>query len=160
MKKNLIIILLLFVLIQAVAIFLIIRYTSRKVVYVDTIKLVNEYHLKKDLEKKGENSLLQYKNNIDSINTGLKINPGDQKLKQALTAQQNEFSYTYNAISKDINTQVWSRLNPLINKFGKANHYDIIVGANGMGTVLYGTDALDITDNVIQYANNAYEKGD
>ena len=50
---------------------------------------------------------------------------------------------------KNINEQVRDRLNPLIKDFAVKNNYRIVVGANGMGTVLYNADVVDITDKLI-----------
>lgn len=158
-KKNLFTIAIIVILLQALTILLAIKWAERKIAYVDTIKLVNEYKLKKDLEKKAESSLLFYKGKVDSIEAVYKKTPENKQLEMELTEGKNQFSYIYESINKEINIKIWERLNPLINKYGKDNDYDILIGANGMGTILYGSQKLDVTEEIMLYINKDYENG-
>ena len=42
-------------------------------------------------------------------------------------------------------------------EFGKQNDYDLILGADGNGTVMYAKEMLDISKNVTVYINNKYK---
>jgi hypothetical protein len=35
----------------------------------------------------------------------------------------------------------------------------LLIGANGAGTVLYGSATTDVTEDVLRYINTKYEKG-
>lgn len=39
----------------------------------------------------------------------------------------------------------------------KKRHLHLIIGANGMGSVLYNDDYYDMTNDLINYANKEYE---
>ena len=42
--------------------------------------------------------------------------------------------------------------------FGKANGYTYILGGGDGGSVLYGTDANDVTDEILKILNEKYKK--
>ncbi len=159
MKKHTIIILIVIVFFQIALSVVVSKLMEKKIAYVDAIQLVNDYSFKKDLEQQADAALQQYKNTLDSIASMLKVNPGDTRLLELNDNKQQEFAYRYQEINKDINTQVWSRLNPLISKYGKINNYDILIGANGMGTVLYGSKGNNVTGDLTKYVNENYAHG-
>lgn len=140
-------------------IYFLVRNGEKKIVYADAIRLFNEYKFKIDLEKMGQGTLTQLKSQLDSVAVIYKANPADEKAQQLVAEGQHRLAEAYTAINKEINQKAWERLNPIINKFGKEKGIDMLIGANGMGTVLYASEARDITDELIKYANRTYDKG-
>lgn len=65
----------------------------------------------------------------------------------------------YEASNSTINEKVWKRLNPLIDDFGKKNNIRIMIGANGMGTVLYNDNSVSMTNELIEFINKNYKTG-
>lgn len=135
------------------------------IIVVDVIKVLNEFKMKKDLEAKVEVRLAEYTNRLDSLKALLKITDEQSnkanfiKLASVYRNLEEEFQNTYEISNRTINEEVWKRLNPLIKEFGKENNYRLMIGANGMGTVLYNTDVVDKTGDLIKYINSKYEKG-
>src|SRR5690606_30007217 len=70
------------------------------------------------------------------------------------------FNQYYHQSSQEINKKIWERLNPVIEQYGKERGFALVIGANGAGTVLYGAPRQDVTDDLIQFVNNKYAKGD
>jgi outer membrane protein len=132
---------------------------EKKIVYADAIRLFNEYKFKIELEKMGQGTLTRLKNQLDSVSVIYKANPADERGQQLVAESQQKLAEAYTAINKEINQKAWERLNPVINKFGKEKGIDMLIGANGMGTVLYASDTRDVTDELIKYANGNYDKG-
>lgn len=130
---------------------------KQNIVYVDTIKVFNEYKFKKELEKSTEHTLISAKQHLDSLAALYNAHPDNQQLKQELYDADGRFSESYKQINKEINEQVWSKLNELVTQFGKERNCQLIIGANGMGTVLYGEPTIDATNDLIQYVNKNYE---
>jgi len=159
MTKRIIIAVLIVLAAQLTATWFLIRSREHKVVYADAIRLFNEYKFKLDLEKVTAGQLNRLKLELDSVGVIYKTDPANERAQQLIAQKQQQFSEAYNAINKDINTQVWNRLNPVIQQFGKDKGIELMVGANGMGTVLYASEARDITGDLIKYANEVYEKG-
>jgi Skp family chaperone for outer membrane proteins len=116
------------------------------------------------LEQRAKIRLDQLAHQMDSIKTQLSIaEASNQAAKAALIKEYNEHKATfddyYAASDKDINDQVWKRLNPYIEEFGKEQNLHLIIGANGMGTVLYNDDYYDLTAKAVKYVNEKYEHG-
>lgn len=136
-----------------------------KIVVIDVIEVFNEFQMKKDLEKRVEAPLAKIAGQVDSMKALVQQaeRSGDEttynKYMQSLFQMQQEAQSAYELSDKNINEQVWKRLNPLIDEFGKKNNYKVIIGANGMGTVLYNEEQVDRTKELIRFINNAYEKG-
>jgi len=106
----------------------------KKVVVADAIELVNEFSLKKELESKVEGKLNEYNHLVDSLN-GIVENSSNPNYKKKITLEmrniQEEARQAYEISNRNINEQVWKRLNPWIEEFGKENDYKIIIGSNG-----------------------------
>lgn len=136
-----------------------------RVVVVDVIRVFNEFKLKKDLEKRVETPLSALSGQIDSMKALFENaqQRNDEKAVQSygqdLYRLQQQAQGAYELSNKNINDQVWKRLNPLIDEFGKEHKYRVIIGANGMGSVLYNDKAIDETDDLIKFVNSKYEKG-
>ncbi|MEJ5144718.1 hypothetical protein [Sphingobacterium sp. MYb388] len=158
--KKVIIPFLCFTVVQVFAVYFFARMNQPKIVYADAIRLFDEYKFKTDMEKMAEGTLRQLKGELDSVQVLLKVNPQDPRAQQLVSEGQSRLTQAYSNINKEINEKAWARLNPVINKFGKDNKIDLLIGANGMGTVLYANDTRDVTADLIIYANKIYEKGD
>lgn len=135
------------------------------IIIIDVIRLVNEFDMKKELESKVENKLNNYKFQLDSleavINNRTKVGNNNEidQLISSYKSLQLEGIKAYENSNKNINEQVWKRLNPLIDEYSKKNNCRILIGANGMGTVLYNDNKTDKTTELIQFVNSKYEKG-
>ena len=55
--------------------------------------------------------------------------------------------------------KVINQLNAYIKEYGKSNGYDLLVGADKKGSILYGNEEMDVTEEVIEYVNNRYKGG-
>jgi Skp family chaperone for outer membrane proteins len=135
------------------------QFSNASVVYVDIGKLVANYQLKKDLEGNATSNLMMIKNALDSMKLATLRNADHSALDTNIKRLEYEFTRYYSQSNEEITQKVWERLNPAIQKFGEEKGYEIIIGANGAGTVLYGIKKLDITDKVLTYINEGYEKG-
>lgn len=132
------------------------RMTTTTIVYVDTISLVESYNLKKELSARLERDFQLKKGQFDSLKTYYVTDTSNMETRRRLFDLEQELGRLQEDY-QGINVTVWNRINPLLATFGKSKGYDIIVGANGMGTVLYGKPAIDITQEVVDYINKDYE---
>lgn len=131
------------------------------IAYVDIGRLVSEYAFKKELENNASKNLYAIKGVIDSLNVVKKV-AGEHPvpdIDSQLYKANLAFDQYYKVSNQDINQKIWDRLNPLLEKYGEERGLDLIIGANGAGTVLYGHKKADVTDDVIMYINEKHEKG-
>lgn len=85
-------------------------------------------------------------------NRFLKIREIESEVERKVyLASQNEISLT-----EDYNAQIWTQLNQYIKEFGKSKDLDLMLGANGNGSILYANEAYDLTEECILYVNNKF----
>lgn len=137
----------------------------KKIAVADAVQLFNQYDMKKEMEQKEKARLQIISTQVDSIGNKLRMAQAmknDTSLKnlaQAYSYLKARLQNEYNQSNEEINEQVWKRLNPVLEEYGKKKKYHLIIGANGMGTVLYNDDYYDVTKELIQYANKRYQEG-
>lgn len=135
---------------------------QKKIAVVDAVRLFNGFSMKKDMEKGFELKLKSMATRVDSIAKILKSTdvPKDTNTQRGLyrgyLIAKQELDGEYAETNKYINEMVWKRLNTLIDEYGKNQDLDVIIGANGMGSILYNNNYYDKTDDMIRYANNKY----
>ena len=130
-------------------------------VYVDNVVLFSKFNLANDLKSMHMEELKQQKTKIDSLVAVLQGKDTAQEPDEALNMQyvneSRKLQQMESYLSQDLNEKVWSRLNTYIKEYGETHNYDIIMGTQGNGTIMFGTPELDITEKIIEYANNKYE---
>lgn len=138
---------------------------NEKIGVVDAVRLFNEYHMKIELEGKEKARLLYMSKQLDSLENNMKIaaaTQNDAALKECsrqTDTKKREIEKEYESGNKGINELVWKRLNAVVQQFGQSKKLHLIIGANGMGTVLYNDSFYDLTEEAIAFANKKYEGG-
>jgi outer membrane protein len=144
---------------------------EKKIVYIDNVRLYNEFDLTKELQTKITESSRAQKNNLDSLELELVskakklemtksknvIEIRDFELKrEEFIMRKQKFEQDQEQLAADYNNQIVSQINQYVKEFGKENAYDVIIGSNGDGTVMYGKEEMDITDEVLNFINQKY----
>lgn len=133
---------------------------KQRYAFIDVIRLTQGYQLKKDLEKEAQVRLQGAKNQLDSLRFQAGMANANTTEGQQMQRMYMEAEYRYTQqqqqVDQQLSTQVWERLNPLINKFSKEKNLKMLVGATGTGSLLYGDSSLDLTDELIKYVNQGY----
>lgn len=153
--------------ITAVIVLLLGRSNNKKIAVVDAVKLFNAYKMKTEMEARDAGRLKYLAGQADSLKKELIVK---SKVKDMPKAELEELYKTfsqananleqeYQQSNQAINEQVWKRLNPLIDDYGKAHGFRLIIGANGMGSVLYNDDYYDKTKELTEFVNKKYEEG-
>lgn len=151
--------------ITGVAICVVCSGKDKKVTVVDAVKLFNQFNMKKELEENAKAKMKVIRRKTDSVKNKLRMASGVKNEKEVeqltniLNSMSDALDEEYNRSNEEISSLVWKRLNPLIDKYGKQHGTHLIIGANGMGSVLYMDEHYDVTDDVIQFVNKKYEEG-
>ncbi|WP_435261216.1 OmpH family outer membrane protein [Tenacibaculum sp. nBUS_03] len=145
---------------------------NEKVVYIDNVKLYNEFHMTKELgginEKKYKPILIKFDSLVNRLksmevrlNKQQKITKNEEeeymKLKRMVVSGDTEVQKLRSQVKMEINKKVWERLNGYVREFGEEYQYDIILGAQGQGNIMYSGEQFNVTDEFIEYANLKYE---
>ena len=138
---------------------------EKKIGVVDAIKLFDQFNMKKELEGREKVKLQGLARQMDSLKNLLtmahasKNEAEEQKLVATYNYVKSDLENKYKESNRDINEQVWKRLNPALDEYGKKQGLHLIIGANGMGSVLYNDDYYDLTSDAIKFVNKKYEEG-
>ncbi|WP_224485345.1 OmpH family outer membrane protein [Robertkochia aurantiaca] len=151
---------------------------QNKIGFVDNTKLINEYQEKIDMESKYKTKIEKLNKRADSIAREFQAEAQafetEAKRLSQQSAQQkyNELMQKRQSIGQQLQMQEQqlsqesqAEIDTLIKKvrgyikdYGKNNGYTYILGANEAGSVLYGEDQKDLTDEILAKLNAEYKK--
>jgi outer membrane protein len=172
MKYKMPILLASFLLIVIASVFLIIKYNEKKIVVVRTTDLFVQFEYTKELDEKFEQIKNIRQAKLDSLEGVLKairnsvkdVNklPDSLKFKFNLFLEQfkkDQIRYKEDNENSEIKfqKQIWTQLNQFTVDYAKENNYDIVVGANAQGSVMFVKDNIDITVDLIKYCNEKHK---
>lgn len=144
-----------------------------KVAFVDNAKVVKEFNKKKDFEAKFQTKIDVFNKKADSLDKAIQIeaqsfqaraakmnqSKAEQEYQALLQKKQmqdyqiaNEEKMLQAEGQKEIDTLV-KQVKAFVKDYGKKNGYTFILGANEAGSVLYGSEDKDITEEVIKALN-------
>lgn len=153
MKKNIITIISSVLLSSLVCWTILYLKAPKQHVYLENAKLFEQFEGKKELETKLLNIKSANKLYLDSIRTLVSNQETELYYRQQLLVKEEEEEQ----LTIQYNTQIWNQLNSYIKEYGKAHDYDFIYGVVGNGSMMYARQELDVTDEIIEYANKTYE---
>lgn len=110
------------------------------------------------LEKEIDSYIDAYKTNFNTFSEKQRIE-NENFIKKR---QQEYFEYK-KVIDENIEKEdekltltVLNQMNNLIDEYGKRNDYDIIIGGNDSGNLLFAKEEYDITEEVLDFINEKY----
>lgn len=149
---------------------------QQKIGFIDNGEVINDYQMKIDIEKKFEtqntnfsktrDSIAQvYQTEVQSVQTRIsKMSPQKQQEESQAFSQkwqpvQQQMQFQQQQMEQEFNKEmdsVISKVNSFVEEYGKNNGYTFILGKNQAGSVIYGEEGKDITDEVTTAINEAY----
>lgn len=132
--------------------------TADNVVYIDLIRVHDQFDLTKELSAEYDGIKNQQQNIMDSL---VLKNPFEDQVKanQYLRNQNNQFVANMEKISTTYNNQIWKRINQYVIEYGNKNGLDFVFGTKGEGHVMYSKQNKDKTEEIIMYINSRYGGG-
>ena len=149
-----------------------------KIGYVDNVDLMDKYQEKIDVEARFKVKADAITKKRDSISQAFQLEAQAFQIKAQKMSQQKA-QEEYGAIQQrgqfigqqlqqeeqalqvsgqvEMDTIV-SKVKKEIIAYGKANGYTYVLGGGEGGSVLYGTDANDLTDELVKILNDKYKK--
>ena len=147
-----------------------------KIGFVDNGVLLDNYQEKKDIEARYQSKSEAYAKKRDSITQAFQLEAQalqnksqgmSQKKAQeeyALLQQKGQFiGQQLQQEEQQLQVQGQSEIDSLVNKvkkeienYGQANGYTYILGKGDGGSVLYGNEAKDLTQEILKLLNEKY----
>lgn len=151
---------------------------QQKIAFIDNSKVINDYQMKIDIEEKFKGKDEVFKKRMDSVGKAFqteaqKLSVDAQKMSRSKQEEiynelgqkqqmlQQQFQYEQQMMQQEFNTEidsVISKVRTFVEDYGKENGYTYILGKNEAGSVMYGSDANDISETVTKALNDAYGK--
>lgn len=160
------------------ALFTIVACQQEKTGFVDSIKLMEGYQQKIELDTKYKTKGDSYTKKRDSITQAFQIEAQAFQTKaQSMPAKKAQDEYavlqqrgqfmgqqlqqeeqSLQAANQTEIDSLVSKVKIHIKDYGKVNGYTYILGGGDSGSVLYGKETMDITDAILKELNAAYTK--
>ncbi len=151
---------------------------SQKIGFVDNSVLINDYQEKKDVEVKLKTKIASYEKRRDSLGQAFQLDVKAAEVKARSMSQANlqklqqEFQQKEQVISQQLqfeqqqiaqesqskNDSLIKKVRDFVKEYGKANGYNYILGSNEAGSVMYGTEDMDLTQIVLEALNTDYKE--
>ena len=134
---------------------------SSKIVYVDNVKIFENFNMTKELKKVGEKEFNLKKIKVDSLYAklqSLKISPSEKKMvMQQFVQQKDELEQFNQYFAAEQSSKIWARIKSYSSEFSKENKYQLIIGSENKTNVLFADEDIDVTNNLLMYINKKYE---
>lgn len=146
-----------------------------KIAFIENSKVINEYKEKKALEDKFKQKAERFDKKTDSISKAFqmeaqafdaasaKMSQKDAQTKYNELLQKRQFFQQQLQIEeqqlqsegqKEMDSVV-KKVKEFVKDYGKKNGYTYILGSNEAGSVLYGKEEKDITEEVLKALNES-----
>lgn len=146
---------------------------KQKIAFVDNNKVVNEYYKKKNFEAKFQIKIKNFNKKADSLQKAIqmeaqlwqtraaKMNQSKAEEEYQVLVQKKQMQdYQLGNEEKALQLEGQQQIDTLIKEvktfvkdYGQANGYTLILGANDAGSVMYGSEAIDLTEVVLAALN-------
>jgi outer membrane protein len=163
--------------ILSLAFLTIVSCTQEKIGYVDNVKLMQDYQEKIDIEAKFKVKADALTKKRDSISQAFQIEAQafqakaqsmpQQKAQEEYAAFQQKGQFIGQQLQQEDQVlqqegqvemdSVISHVKKEIEAYGKAQGFTYILGGGEGGSVLYGTDKNDLTDEIVKMLNDKYK---
>lgn len=140
--------------------------SKRKIGYIATNQVFNEFLLKKEMEDELTKLRIRRQAYLDSMKLNIQMadsKPTDLKsdarlieYKKNYLIKEAQFGEENEALLKQYNDKVWSQLNQFVEDYGRQNHYDYLFGTTGQGNLMYASEGENVTKEVVEFINRKY----
>jgi outer membrane protein len=138
---------------------------------VDVPKIFNGFEMKKEFQEKYKKTEAIRKRVLDSLSFKLQImakqlkaNPKNEMLVSEFDFRREDFFKRRDQIDQDnaalsaqYDKQILEQMSQYIMDYGKKNNCDLILGADGNGTLMYANEKMNISEEIIGYINDKYK---
>ena len=151
---------------------------QQKIGFVDNGVLINEYQERKDVEATLNTKIEAFKIRTDSLRSAFELEIKEaelkarkmsqsaiQKLSQELQQKEQVLSqrvqFEQQQIAQEsqtLNDSLITKVKNFVKAYGESNNYTYILGSNEAGSVMYGEESSDLTQEILKALNLNYTK--
>ncbi len=131
-----------------------------EIVYVNSVQLFEGFKMKAEYDKILERDLKSEAMQIDSLQTIMEHTTDSMtmyRLRKEYYVADQLFNDKFEKLSGTYTASVTERLDSYIKQYAKENGIKMILSGNN-GGVVYIDDAMDVTDELVKFVNNEFDK--
>ena len=153
--------------------FVFIKKDKTKIAYVDIVLLFEKFDLKKELENEYDAIIMLREKEKDSLNSLILILQQEIIEQGELTKKEEkefwhrmiieannkiaEINKVNEVLTEEYESKIWKHLNAYTQDYASQKKYDIVFGTIGNGSIMAAENKLDITEELILFANKRYQ---
>lgn len=150
------------------------KWNSQKTGYIKSAVILQDYKGMTTATEQFNNELKMVQTNLDTLKARFErlqmaeaATSGKEKsnLSYQLGIAQTEYEKYNQQASEQMETRraeltqkVLQTINDFIQEYGKKNNYKFILGTTNEGSILYGQEADDLTQTILDQLNNLYQE--
>ena len=151
---------------------------QQKIGFVDYVVITNEYQKSVDVKAMFQSKVKSFQTRVDSISSAfeLEVRAFDRRASkmskqtqmeksQELQRKQQTIQQTLQIKQQEIGQEnqiltdsISNTIKDFVKDYGKKNSFNFILGSNEAGSVLYGEEASDLTQEILKSLNDTYVK--
>lgn len=131
-----------------------------EIVYVNSVQLFEGFKMKTEYDKILERDLNSEAMQVDSLQTIMEHTTDSMtmyRLRKEYYVADQLFNDKFEKLSGTYTASVTERLDGYIKQYAKENGVKMILSGNN-GGVVYVDDAIDVTEELIKFVNNEFDK--
>lgn len=148
-----------------------------KIAYIKSLYLVENYEGTKEAYQVLQKQVVEWEAKLDSLkniyrevavrykttNTSLSDDLKGKLEQELLYKQQNLEKYQNTIVNqkadkdRKLTEGIYAQIDTYLKEYAESKGYDLVIGANKEGSLLYGSTAYDITDEVLVLVNEKYK---
>jgi outer membrane protein len=136
-------------------------FNSEKIVFVDKTKLFNEFYMTIELKKNGEKEFNTRKIFLDSLYYKLQstnISASEKKQLMPIFIKNKEELEQFNQnFGIEQNSKILARINDYIEIYAKDKGLELVFTSQNKQSVIYASDKVDKTNEILSFINKKYE---
>lgn len=150
--------------------------SQTKIAYINVEDLMKDYEATKALEEQLKARQAEMTKELDSIGAPFQLKVQEyyqnankmsaqkraeteqalQQEQQILQARQQEAGQTLQMENQTLSEALTKKIDSFVANYAQEHGIQMVIGTSGNGTVMYGTDALNITGDIVEILNLNY----
>ncbi len=147
-----------------------------RIAYVRNAVFAEQYEGMRDARKLLEQKLKEWEDNVDTLEArymrsldqynksyaSLSLSEREE-LKKSIDRQDHELQQYVAAVEKKAMEEnqrklqgLTDQVNLFIKRYAERHGYELILGVSGNGNIVYGAEAIDLTDQILEALNREY----
>lgn len=143
-----------------------VQFTKPSIAYVRSEILVNEFAGMKEAREAYQKKQQQWQANLDTLQAEYQRKEKADVAMVELQATAQDLQRYVAAVEQlsqeedqKMTQSVLEQINVFVEQYGKDHGYDLILGTTTSGSILYGNQGIDITEELLEALNKYYNPG-